>query len=491
MIFPSPPVAVLGRGGCLCNPVNNLIRGNPVFIKTNLKLLQTLLLLGMTALLAVPACAANSAMMELIEILHRKGSITLDEYNLLKQAASADQEKAQTIQADIKEEVKLVTRDLPKITTTDKIEIASQDGDFKWTLGGRVQLDAIAFNSDNRDFGSGTQMRRARMEIGGTFYQNWEGKVQYDFTGSGRAGIRDMYIRWKGWDGTTVTAGNFRTPFSMEHLSSSNSITFMERSLADAPVAALQSRQTGIGVSTQFNSLYTLHGMIFSTGGPAAPGGSIDEGYGIGGRATFVPVNDGTRLIHIGAAGSHLTASQNRRTQSISARPETGFGLNVVSTGALGTATNPVKDFTIFGLEGAVMYGPASLQGEYIHTGVSRKGLSNADFTGFYLQGSYLLTGESRRYNFVNGIFNSPRPHGIVGKGGIGAWELALRFSSLDLNDGPVNGGKVEDLTVGLNWYPVNNIRLMANYVTVLDNSGGPYANDEPDAFLFRVQTNW
>ncbi len=471
--------------------LTNSHRGILVINKTKIKTLAGSVILGAAALVGTPVHAANDAMMELIEILYKKGSISRDEYSILRGAASADKEKTEAIKAEVKEEVKVATKDLPKITTKEKLEIASQDGDFKWSIGGRIHADTIAFNSDIRDIGSGTQFRRARLEMGGTFWKHWEGKVQYDFTGSGRGGIRDMYIRWRGWPGTTVTAGNFKVPFSLEELTSSNNITFMERSLANAPVGSLLSRRVGVGVSSQFNKMVTLSGMVYSTGGTSAPGGNIDEGYGVGGRATFAPVNDGTRLVHIGVGGTHLSASQNLRTLGLSARPETGFGLNVVQTGALGTAANPVDDVTMFGLEAAAMYGPFSLQGEYIMTDVSRRGLADVDFQGYYIQGSYLLTGESRRYSFGSGSFSNPKPKAVAGKGGIGAWELALRFSSLDLNDGPVNGGKVEDLTVGVNWYPHSNIRLMANYVTALKVNGGPFANDEPSAFLFRVQTNW
>jgi phosphate-selective porin OprO and OprP len=77
--------------------------------------------------------------------------------------------------------------------------------------------------------------------------------------------------------------------------------------------------------------------------------------------------------------------------------------------------------------------------------------------------GSWLITGESRGYVFEEARFKNPKPKGIVGKGGIGAWELLARYSSLDLSDEDIDGGEEDNVTVGINWYPTPNFRFMAN----------------------------
>ena len=48
---------------------------------------------------------------------------------------------------------------------------------------------------------------------------------------------------------------------------------------------------------------------------------------------------------------------------------------------------------------------------------------------------------------------------------GKGAWEVAYRYSFLDLNDDVTIGGYVRDHTIGLNWYLNPYTRLMFNYV--------------------------
>ena len=69
-----------------------------------------------------------------------------------------------------------------------------------------------------------------------------------------------------------------------------------------------------------------------------------------------------------------------------------------------------------------------------------------------------MLTGESRPYQ--NGSIGNVRPvHDY------GAVELALRYSQIDHNDGPIYGGKQHDWTIGANWYLGNHLKFQANYV--------------------------
>ncbi len=52
---------------------------------------------------------------------------------------------------------------------------------------------------------------------------------------------------------------------------------------------------------------------------------------------------------------------------------------------------------------------------------------------------------------------------------GPGAWELAARYSYIDLNDGTgknrVQGGKMDGVTVGLNWYWNDNLKFQFDWV--------------------------
>ena len=159
-------------------------------------------------------------------------------------------------------------------------------------------------------------------------------------------------------------------------------------------------------------------------------------------------------------------------------------GVRIVDTSVLDNADSMLKS----GLELATVMGPFTAQAEYIRASVDRDNISDADFDGWYVQSSYLLTGESRPYK--NGVFGGIKPNRRLGDGGIGAWEVAMRYSSLDLNDGAINGGEADSMTLGLNWYPVPMLRFSANYVHVLDIDGGPlYDGKKPN--VFQVRSQW
>ncbi len=152
------------------------------------------------------------------------------------------------------------------------------------------------------------------------------------------------------------------------------------------------------------------------------------------------------------------------------------------------TAALAANKTNLFGLESALVYGPFSLQGEYMRADVDQSDTSSsANFDGFYVQASYFLTGEHRKYSTSSGSFSrvKPKENFRFGKG-LGAWEVGARYSQLDLNDARVSGGKLKDITVGLNWYLNPNMRIMWDYVrSDLDGVGNA------NLFLTRFQVDF
>ena len=142
----------------------------------------------------------------------------------------------------------------------------------------------------------------------------------------------------------------------------------------------------------------------------------------------------------------------------------------VVDTGNL----LDVPDVQDLGLETAFVYGPFSIQAEYNNFWLGRTDNPDAHFQGAYAYVSYFLTGENRVYKRTAGAFGRVKPFENFfrvrnGDGSVqmgkGAWEIAYRFSYLDLNDDPTLGGYVRDHTLGLNWYLNPYTRMMFNYV--------------------------
>jgi phosphate-selective porin OprO/OprP len=111
----------------------------------------------------------------------------------------------------------------------------------------------------------------------------------------------------------------------------------------------------------------------------------------------------------------------------------------------------------------------------YHWTIVSEKGGGTLSFGGFYVYGSWFVTGESRPYDRTAGVFSRVRPRRDFSfrGGGLGAVELGVRYSHVDQNDGAIRGGILDIGTIGLNWYwtPFLETRVNVNFAGV---SGRP-----------------
>ena len=107
-----------------------------------------------------------------------------------------------------------------------------------------------------------------------------------------------------------------------------------------------------------------------------------------------------------------------------------------------------------YGFEMAVVYGPLSLQGEYIRLNFSDEEMVPQ---AYYAQLGYFLTGESRIYK--NGVTTRVDPNREFGVG-FGAFEPLVRYSWMDLDD----GRRERDIAVGMNWYLNEATKVMASY---------------------------
>lgn len=337
-----------------------------------------------------------------------------------------------------------------------EVKFSSDDGKFSTKLGGRVQVDAAWYDEDNVNLNgeNGTEFRRARLFVQGTMYDVWNFKGQYDFAGN-EAEIKDAYIGYTGFKPIKLKIGQFKQPFGLEELTSSKYITFMERAMATNAFAT--SRRIGLGANYAGDH-WTWGASVY--GREEGDDTDGDEGYGAGARVTWAPWNEKTKVIHLGLAGAWEDPNDNNvRFRS---RPES----HKTNTRLVDTSSIPEPDnFTRYGVEAATVLGPFSLQGEYMGVAAQSDQVSDPDFTGWYAYGSWFITGESRKYK--KGAFGRVSPKGVVGKGGIGAWELAVRYSSIDLDDADTRGGEEDNITVGVNWYATKYVRFMANYVHV------------------------
>jgi phosphate-selective porin OprO/OprP len=200
-------------------------------------------------------------------------------------------------------------------------------------------------------------------------------------------------------------------------------------------------------------------------------------------------------LIHVGGAYSFIDPANDLvryRNQPELFVGETG-GAGLVPLGVpsnlpafVDTGLIATEYVNLFAVELAASVGPFHAQSEAIFANVRQSAGGDLLFPGAYVQFGYVLTGEHRPYNRKNAVFGRVNPHCSAGAGGgIGAWELTARWSSIDLDDGTIQGGQLEDFTAGLNWYINPHAKFQFNYVHAgLDSP----VNGESDANLFAAR---
>lgn len=445
-----------------------------------MRLGQAASIILITGFLSVPV-QAGSEIETLINMLHENGTVSDEQYDRLMAELKQNQQAQQQQQHRIETQLAEVNQpdDVEVKINGGGLSLKTRDGAFTTKLGGRLQLDAASYQGQPRQ-GDGTEVRRAYLTLQGKMYHDWGYRLQYNFanTGSDGKGILDAYIDYKGFEWADVRVGHFKEPFTLHEATSDNFVTFTER----ATVAAFSpGRKLGVMASQKFSNwtwAASIAGESVST-----KGGSDDEGWGISSRVTFAPIQGEGELLHLGF-GANYRDTGGANTVRFRQQAETHIaGVNIVDTGAITNSEQVLK----LGAELATVMGPFSAQAEYISTAVDRQGMADLDFDGWYVETGYFLTGESRRYKA--GKFLRPKPDSIVGNDGIGAWQLAWRYSTLDLSDGLIEGGEVDAMTLGVNWYPTPTLRFTANYVDVLDVKGGP--NDGMEPRLFQVRSQW
>ena len=188
--------------------------------------------------------------------------------------------------------------------------------------------------------------------------------------------------------------------------------------------------------------------------------------------------------IHLGANATYVLQAPDLGPDTVARyplrlrdRPEIRVdGTRLIDTGNINTDT-----LFIPGAEFAANFQNFFVQGEYFSYQFERKQvpgptLGDPEFSGWYAQASYALTGEARPWNPATGTFTGLKPTNPVDfeGGGWGAWELAARYSvsDLDWNEGAgavvpvggIRGGEQKAWTAGLNWYVNNNIKFMLDY---------------------------
>lgn len=259
----------------------------------------------------------------------------------------------------------------------------------------------------------------------------------------------------------SVTVGKQKEGAGLEMTENGRDIPFMERSTMSNAFAFIDSHVVGV----RFSGTVASDRLTWSAGwfnNWLDDGLTFDEsGQVFAARVTGLAVeaDGGRRLFHLGLSAAYRQAPGGQFTMK--SIPEDYEAPDFVETGPF-----PANDGTSVGGELAAVEGPFTVSGEYAWTGVSSPSTGNPRFYGYYVEAAYAITGETRAYDHKRGIFEMIRPAAPFSfkHGGSGAWEVAARYSSIDLTSGAVQGGRFDRLSGALSWYPTDQFRFEFNY---------------------------
>jgi phosphate-selective porin OprO/OprP len=360
----------------------------------------------------------------------------------------------------------------------DMFYLRSADKRFSLRFTGQLQADYRDYldSGDTQDIDQ-FLVRRARFGLESVLFKNYEFRFLTEF-GQGQIRLVDGYLNVHYWDAVQWEFGKFKQPFSYEQLAQDRFTPFMERSMIDQLVPA---RDVGAMIHGQnlFNGILD-YGLSASNGeqnGDSDTNGAKD----ITGRVAVRPFawQKGGFLERL-----QLACSINAGNQSEAINPSTlrtpasvpffQFNRTVMADGQRLRWSPEVVYFQ----------GPFGFASQYFRmnqfmrptsTGAASAIQVNVPFEGYYIQATYLLTGEERiSYSQAIDPKRPFDPH--LNCFGPGAWEVVARVSRLRVGDivfapGPGRladpaavSNSATEMTLGFNWYLNKWVRAQFNY---------------------------
>jgi len=436
-----------------------------------------------TAPAVEPAVPAGEATAAEVHELREEVELLKAQIADLKAATSAGLKDVRTAQAA-----------QPQVSLANgRPTFTSADGKFSASLRSIVQFDAASTRvsplTTANDLASGTNFRRARLGVDGTAFGVWNYALWGEFGGSGGEvpALNQAYLEYTGWkpfglaNPVRLRAGAWATPTGLEDAFGSGDGLFLERPAAAELVRGIAGGdgRASLGAFANGEHWYasaTLTGKV--VGVPATPEFRQQQGYLA--RIAFNPLHGQDFDVHLGANLQGVTGFADTaagpavsEVVRLRERPE----LRVDGTRLVDTGNINATGLVAIGGEAGASWRGLLLTGEAFRIDVDRPTLFDPSFSGWYVQGAWTLTGERHVWSPANGGFKGVRPDHVFdpANGAWGAWELAARYSELDLNDragvagaptpaGGIRGGEQKITTLGVNWTPNSVVRFLFDY---------------------------
>ena len=405
---------------------------------------------------------------------------------------------------EVSEEV--YTADKAKVATTgtvkagpDGFSLVSPDKTAELKLKALMQFDGRFGIDDDKDNDTWL-FRRLRPTIEGRI-----GDVSWRITpefANDDADLVDGYIDWSmpvQPQNLVLRAGQFKGPVGLERLQSASALVFLERAF---PTELVPNRDRGVELYTSLldkRLSLELAGTNGAADGRDATNTDFDGEPEVNARVFFEPVPG----IGFGIAGTHGEKISDNDTRAASTSNNQAFlpryrspAQNTIFQYNIGATAD--GDHTRFTPQAYAYVGPFGVMAEYIEstqdvgfaTDIEDFGTHDFTNTAAQITGVWAITGEDEGFK------------GIKPVGANGAWELALRYATLEVDDAAFALGfadpaksveKANESAIGLNWVVTQNMKVLTNYTYTQFDGGAKNGEDREDEQVFstRLQLNY
>ncbi|MGA9443958.1 MAG: porin [Methyloceanibacter sp.] len=484
--------------------------------KIRIGLLASAAAVGTVAFASAPAQAQTTAelqaQLQAMQAQMNDLQRQIDKANARAASANAKAASANATAASAKASADAGGSDLDlKVKWKGAPELSSGDGKFKFKVRGRINLDYGAIDQDRAKTGendvNAVELRRGRIGIEGHLYYDWKYKAEVDFGGDETA-VKDAYLayaNWAPWKKSEIILGNHFVANSLEEMTSSRFITFLERAAFIEAFELDRRLGAGIWVGDKHWSFQT--GYYGAT--PSRQEAFFDDETAASVRGTIAPINTDTTVLHLGASYRHRNAGTLEDTGAADLIRYRARGADLHLADRFVATPMFGENDDMFNLEGAIVYNRFSVQGEYAQLDSQLPStIANVSptYDGWYISGSAFLTDDMRNYKADTGGFGRQKVNNPFDpkNGGWGAWEVAGRYDVINLADGAahVNAstarnavtcddcGDQETWLIGLNWWINDYTALKLNY-NQSEISGGANDGATISGFGMRAQIDW
>lgn len=325
---------------------------------------------------------------------------------------------------------------------------------------GRLQYDIGSVSSPDgiadRGLGFATELRRARLGAEGSVPGGFGYKFEVDLA-EGSVEFADTILTYRAGKGLGLAIGQHNPFQSLEELTSSRFLSFMER----AAFTDAFNFERRVGLSATYSAGDVIASAGLFTDSIADLGNDENDSRSIDTRLVYAP-RVGAAQIHLGAS-AHWRDNGDLDEAGATTRYRQRPFVHTSDTRFLATPALAVEGESDYGLEAAAIQGPLHAAGEVHWLKADRTDpAGDPTFFGGYGEIGYYLTGETRGYK--SGQFDRTKVLNPVGSGGLGALQLNLRYDHLDLSDAGVNGGTQRGYAASLVWIPQDHVRFLINY---------------------------